>query len=168
MSGSEPVAKPIPNGAIVVGVDGSDTADRAVAWALRYAALEGRPFVIAHAFGALSTPEAAGLHFDGGATLAQFNEQLRARGEAVVAATTGKVAESNPSADITPVVEDGDPRQLLLRLAEQASLVVLGSRGRGPFSSLLLGSVTSAVAGRAGCPVVVIPPNDDSDGEPSS
>jgi nucleotide-binding universal stress UspA family protein len=70
--------------------------------------------------------------------------------------------------NITAVVEDGDPRQLLLRLAEQASLVVMGSRGRGPFRSLLLGSVTAAVAGRASCPVVVIPPNDDSDGEPLS
>jgi nucleotide-binding universal stress UspA family protein len=91
MSGSEPVVNPTPNGAIVVGVDGSDTADRAVAWALRYAALEERPLVIAHAFGALSTPEAAGLHFDGGATLAEFNEQLRARGEAVVAAPPGSL-----------------------------------------------------------------------------
>jgi len=90
------VANPIPNGAIVVGVDGSDAAGRAVAWAVRYAAREEQPLVIAHAFGALSTPEAAGLHFDGGATLAQFNEELRARGEAVVAAATAKVAESHP------------------------------------------------------------------------
>jgi nucleotide-binding universal stress UspA family protein len=167
MSESEPAVKPIPNGAIVVGVDGSDTADRAVAWAVRYAALEDRPLVIAHGVGAILTPEGADLYFDrGGANLALVNEQLRAGGEAVVAAASGKVAESNPSVGITAVVEDDDPRQLLLRLADQASLVVMGSRGRGPFRSLLLGSVTAAVAGRAGCPVVVIPPSDDREGEP--
>lgn len=88
---------PSPNGAIVVGVDGSDTADRAVAWAVRYAALEDLPLVIAHGVAAISTPEGADLHFDrGGATLALVDEQLRAGGEAVVAAATGKVAESPP------------------------------------------------------------------------
>ena len=165
MSESEPVASPMPNGAIVVGVDGSDTADHAVAWAARYATLEDRPLVIAHAFGAIGEADAAGLHLDGGA-FAIIYKQLHAGGEAVVAAATRKVAESHPSIGMTTVVEDGDPRQLLLRLAERASLVVMGSRGRGPFRSLVFGSVTAAVAGRAGCPVVVIPPNDDRDGEP--
>jgi nucleotide-binding universal stress UspA family protein len=61
------VANPIPNGAIVVGVDGSETADHAVARATRQASLEDRPLVIAHAFGAIGQAEAAGLHFDGGA-----------------------------------------------------------------------------------------------------
>src|SRR5438270_10401063 len=59
MSGSEPVANPIPDDAIVVRVDGSDTADRALAWAARYATLEDRPLVIAHALGTIGTPGAA-------------------------------------------------------------------------------------------------------------
>ena len=168
MSGAEPVPSPIPTGAVVVGVDGSEAADRAVTWAARYAALEDRPLVMAHAHGTMGAPEAAGLQFDGGATFALVYEQLRAHGEAIVAAATAKVAESDPSLGVTSVVEHADPRQLMLRLAEQASLVVMGSRGRGPFRSLLLGSVTAGVAGRARCPVVVIPPDEDADEEPSS
>lgn len=157
---------PIPHGSIVVGLDGSETADRALAWAARYAALEDRPLVIAHAFGPIGTQEAAGLAFDGGASFSLVYEQLQAGGEALVTGATEKVAESHPSVGTTTVVEHTDPRQLLLRLAEHASLVVLGSRGRGPFRSLLLGSVTAGVAGRADCPVVVIPARDEPDEEP--
>jgi nucleotide-binding universal stress UspA family protein len=168
MSSSQPVADPIPAGAIIVGVDGSDTSDGALVWAASYAAREDRPLVIAHALSAIATPDAAGWHFDGGASFAVVYEQWRADGEAIAAAAAAKVAESHGTVGVTTVVEQGDPRQLLLRLAEQASLVVLGSRGRGPFRSLLLGSVTAAVAGRARCPVVVIPPNDDTGTEPPS
>jgi nucleotide-binding universal stress UspA family protein len=168
VSASEPEANVIPAGAIVVGVDGSETADRAVAWAARYASLEDRPLVIAYALGLVGTPEAAGLAFDaGGATFTLVYEQLQAAGEAVVAAATEKVGESHPSVVVSSVIEHSDPRQLLLRLADHASLVVMGSRGRGPFRSLFLGSVTAGVAGRAGCPVVVVPAGDEADEERS-
>jgi nucleotide-binding universal stress UspA family protein len=104
-----------------------------------------------------------GLHFDSGAAYALVYEQLHAGGEAVVADATATVAKSFPSLDVTTVIDEGDARGLLLRLAEHASLVVMGSRGRGPFRSMLLGSVTATVAGRAGCPVVVVPPSGDRD-----
>jgi nucleotide-binding universal stress UspA family protein len=158
----------VPTGAVVVGVDGSETAERALAWAARYAELEGSPLVIAHSLGFIGTPEAAGLVFDGGPSFAVIHEQLHADGEALVAAAAVKVADSHSSVSVSTVVEDRDPRQLLLRLAEDASLVVLGSRGRGAFRSLLMGSVSSAVAGRAGCPVVVVPAQDDVAGARSA
>ncbi|MFC7495961.1 MULTISPECIES: universal stress protein [unclassified Nocardioides] len=151
----------VPDGAVVVGVDGSETSDRALEWAARYAALEGRPLVIAHALGTIGAPEAAGMQFDGGATFALVYDQLRADGETIVAAATTKVADAHPSLETSTVIEHGDPRQLVLSLAEHASTVVMGSRGRGPFRSLVLGSVTATVAGRARCPVVVIPPAED-------
>jgi nucleotide-binding universal stress UspA family protein len=167
VSDSDAEATPIPRGAVVVGVDGSQTADRAVAWAGRFASIEDRPLVLAHALGPIVTPETSGWWYhDGGATFEWFYEKLHAEGEAVVEAATRKVAEAYPSVKISAVMELNDPRQLLLRLAEDASLVVTGSRGRGPFRSALLGSVTSTVAARAGCPVAVIPSSDDSDGEP--
>jgi nucleotide-binding universal stress UspA family protein len=157
----------IPNDAILVGIDGSETADRALAWAARYAALEDCPLVIAYALGMIATPEVSGFAFDGGARFVQLLEQVQEDGEALVAAAKAKVAESHPSVSVTTVVEHSDPRQLLLRLAENASLVVMGSRGRGAFRSLFLGSVTAGVTGRASCPVVVIPARDDEEGEPS-
>ena len=163
MSASEPAADAIPEGAIVVGVDGSETADRALAWAASHAALEDRPLVIAYSLPLIGTPEAAGLTFDAGGGFAIVYEHLLDSGQALVAEATEKVAKANPSVKVTTVVEHNDPRQLLLRLAETASLVVMGSRGRGPFRSLFLGSVTSGVAGRARCPVVVIPARDDGE-----
>ena len=90
------------------------------------------------------------------------------RVQAAIRLAIDKVAESNPSVSTTSVVQDADPRQMLVRLGQDASLIVMGSRGRGTFRSLVLGSVTAAVAGRVGCPVVVIPPSDDRGGETSS
>jgi nucleotide-binding universal stress UspA family protein len=164
MSETEPPAEPLPKGAIVVGVDGSETAERALAWAARHADLEGKTLVIAYALGFIGTPEAAGLAFDGGPSFAIIYEQLQAGGEELVAAATARVAESHPTVAVRTVVEDMDARQLLLRLAQNASLVVMGSRGRGALRSLFLGSVTAGVAGRAECPVVVIPARDEAGG----
>ena len=162
MNGTERTSNPIPSGAVVVAVDGSETADRAVAWAAKYAASEDQPLVIAHAFDAIGRPEAMGVHHvDGGAMYAQLSENLRIGGEELVKAAIDKVGASYPSLSATSVVEDSDPRQMLLRLGEDASLLVMGSRGRGTFRSLVLGSVTAAVAGRVGCPVVVIPQSGD-------
>lgn len=163
MSESEPEAATIPEGAVVVAVDGSETADRALEWAARYADLENRPLVIAHSLGFIGAPEAAGMTFDGGGSFVIIYEQWRAGAEALVAEAAGKVAESYPSVSVTSVIEQSDPRQLLLRLAEHATIVVMGSRGRGRFKSLFLGSVAAGVAGQAGCPVVVIPARDDSE-----
>ena len=158
------MADTIPEGAIVVAVDGSETADLALAWAARQAGLEARPLVIAHALGDPYVMVSGGYHFNSGTMYSVVVEQQRAEGDAVVAAATHQVAESHPKVDVTAVMEPVDPRQLLLTLAENASLIVMGSRGRGAFRSLLLGSVTSAVAGRAACPVVVVPAKDDADG----
>src|SRR5262245_52048463 len=163
MSASEREAERIPEASVVVGVDGSETADRALDWAAGYAALENRPLVIAYSLPLVGTPEAAGLTFDAGGGFAIVYEHLLDSGNALVAEATEKVAKTHPDLSVTTVVEHNDARALLLRLAADASLIVMGSRGRGPFRSLFLGSVTSGVAGRASCPVVVIPARDEGD-----
>jgi nucleotide-binding universal stress UspA family protein len=53
---------------------------------------------------------------------------------------------------------DGNPAEQLLRLSANAQLIVLGSRGRGGFTGMLLGSVSQNVLHHAVCPVAVIPP----------
>jgi nucleotide-binding universal stress UspA family protein len=67
-------------------------------------------------------------------------------------------------ADLQVRVQEGHPTKVLLDAARGARMLVLGSRGHGGFAGLLLGSVSSACAERATCPVVVVhgdnPPPD--------
>jgi nucleotide-binding universal stress UspA family protein len=60
--------------------------------------------------------------------------------------------------DVVTAVVDADPRLALVDLSTEAHLVALGSRGRGPLRSALLGSVSASVARHAHCPVVVCRP----------
>lgn len=145
---------PIPNGAVVVGVDGSDHSARALAWAADEAALDHRPIVLVHAVGSLGTPGTVWLT-EGNPTVTRMLEE----GEEIVAASTQKVLARYPSVEIHTRVVTKDARQALLELGATASIVVVGSRGRGPVGSLLLGSVSAAVARHATCPVVVVRPH---------
>lgn len=76
-----------------------------------------------------------------------------------MAATTARVRDRHDRVEVTQVRSDADPRNALLDHARQAAMVVLGSRGRGPVASLLLGSVSVAVSTHASCPVVVLRPD---------
>jgi nucleotide-binding universal stress UspA family protein len=67
------------------------------------------------------------------------------------------------------VVEDRRPAEALVELSNDADLLVVGSRGRGGFTELLLGSVSHATVLHAACPVVVVPSprNERGAGQPS-
>jgi nucleotide-binding universal stress UspA family protein len=73
-----------------------------------------------------------------------------------------------PSLECEGLAIEGQPAEVLLQeAATEGGLVVVGNRGRGGFSSLLLGSVSHQVVHHARCPVVVIP-HPDLDERPSS
>lgn len=146
---------PIPNGAVVVGIDGSETCASALTWAADEAALDHRPLVLAHAVGSLGTPGTVWL-----TETTAMVVQMREDGEQILAAAAQQVAARHPSVDVHTHVETRDARQMLLDLSAQAWTVVVGSRGRGPVRSLLLGSVSAALARHASCPVVVVRPHD--------
>lgn len=148
----------IPQGAVVVGVDGSQHASHAVDWAARHAANESRPLVLLHA---VDTQWAAitGMA-QGGVDPTPYLDQADLAGQAILDTALARVGPARPDGAIHTRTVRSDPRSALLRAAESASQIVLGSRGRGPVRSLLLGSVGAHVAGHATCPVVVVRPHN--------
>ncbi|HEX2706288.1 MAG TPA: universal stress protein, partial [Candidatus Lustribacter sp.] len=66
------------------------------------------------------------------------------------------VRAEHPELSVTTLISEGDPAQTLAEAGREAGLVVVGSRGRGGFSGLLLGSVSHRVIHTATCPVAVV------------
>lgn len=132
---------------LVVGVDGSDSALRALDWAVDEAALHGLPLQVVHAStweryeGMAQGPERPG-------------EQVLAEGIATSAAEAARCRQ--PDVEVCAEVVADEAVTALLRAGHYASVLVLGSRGRGEIAGLLLGSVGQAVAARARCPVIVV------------
>ncbi|MFJ8855384.1 universal stress protein [Streptomyces sp. NPDC102437] len=135
---------------VVVGVDGSEGSLRALDWAAAEAARTRLPLRLVHA--------SLWEHYEGLRPPADPQvpgEQLLA--EHLVASARDRVRDLSPEVSVVADVQPEDPVATLVRESHEASLVVLGSRGRGRIAGMLLGSVGLALAGRSHCPVVVIP-----------
>lgn len=135
---------------IVVGVDGSTHGEAALEFAAEEAALRGARLrvVCAWEFPMVVAPM--------GVYPAESFEGLRDDVEAVMRASVARVAEIQPLVECDGVTIEGQPAALLLREAQDADMIVVGSRGRGSVASLLLGSVSQEVVRHASCPVVVV------------
>jgi nucleotide-binding universal stress UspA family protein len=146
-------------GSVDVGADGSPGGDAAVEWAVRHATARRRPLTLVTATG---DPEDSAEIL--GSAEARRVLQLKARRASEHA--LGVVDRIAPGLDIDVRLPLQDPRQALIDISDHASVVVVGTRGRGPVRSLLLGSVSTVVAAQARCPVVVVRPGDrDDDGD---
>lgn len=151
----------VPGHTILVGVDGSETSDRAVAWAAEQAVLEGLTLTLVHATGVVGA--ASMLWMDqAGVDSAVAMEGVRRDGEELLAAAADRATAAAPDVQVRGIVAEGDAREALLDLAPDASMLVVGSRGRGPVRSLLLGSVAHALTREPRCPVVVHRPVGES------
>jgi nucleotide-binding universal stress UspA family protein len=128
-------------GAVVIGVDESVFSGQALRWAAEQASLEGRRLLLANASGPVNASWG-----DHSMDHNRHGSDLLDRARAAVASIDVEVDE---------VFEVTDPATLLIDLSHSAHLVVLGSRGRGPVRSHLLGSIGLRVLRHAGCPVVV-------------
>jgi len=138
------------SGPVVVGVDGSASSKQALAWAARWAKLTGTSLV---ALTAWSLPTTYG--WGGPAPLPEdFDPEGLARGS--LEESVSQVLGGHPDIDVTTEVAEGHPALLLTERSKTASLVVVGSRGHGAFTGMLLGSVSEFVITHAGCPVVVV------------
>jgi nucleotide-binding universal stress UspA family protein len=137
---------------IVVGVDGSDSAKRALEWAIAEAKIRQAQLTVISAWQIPSVVLASPV-----ATAAYDDEAWRqAATETVDAAVQSVAADGLPAALDRQVIE-GPPAKVLVDAGKDADMIVVGSRGRGGFAGLLLGSVSQQVAHHASCPVVIVP-----------
>lgn len=137
-------------GTVVVGLDGSPPAERALTWAVADAVREGRTLTLLYAASLTAT--------FGDATAGVWSEVqdvMRREGARILGDARELVGRLAPDLTVESRYEVNDPRQALLTASETASLIVIGSRGRGPVRSLLLGSVGVALARHARCAVLV-------------
>ena len=141
---------------IVVGCDGSESSQRAVAWAAEQAVAERRGLTLAHAVHAVTPAYIDAAILDP----AKARSALLTEGRTVLEAAREQAATKAPGLEIHEVLELLDPREMLLKMSQDAAMVVLGSRGRGQIRSLLLGSVSVALVRHARCPVVVHRPGN--------
>ncbi|MGY1941413.1 universal stress protein [Nocardia gipuzkoensis] len=164
----------ISNPPIVVGVDGSSVALAALRWATADAAHHQVPLHLVYAIGVLGD-------FGSGIELGQFDFDSYWQGvrDALETACAVAVSESAPIAqlDISTELVDAPPIPVLRDRSKTARLLVIGTHGLGAINRRLLGSVSTALARHAACPVAVIPetsaPSDGPvavgvDGSPSS
>jgi nucleotide-binding universal stress UspA family protein len=136
---------------IVVGVDASPHSTAALLWALGQAQSKSGEVV------ALLSWQVPFIGMPGGFD----QDELEAGAKALLRQTVEAVAPS-PPAPLRTVVAEGDPIESLLKAAEDADLLVLGTRGRSAFAGLLLGSVSQAVSAHAPCPVVLVKRSDEA------
>nr|WP_106432386.1 universal stress protein [Streptomyces sp. LaPpAH-108] len=134
---------------LVVGVDGSDSSLVAVDWAVDEAARHGLPLKLL--YGSLWERYEGGLPSLGGE---RPSEQVLA--EHIVGSAAERAERRDPDVKVTTGIVPREGADALVRAGDEASAVVTGARGRGPFTSMLLGSVGLAVAARASCPVIVV------------
>jgi nucleotide-binding universal stress UspA family protein len=142
-------AKPV----VVVGVDGSPDAARALRWAQDEARRRNATLLLVNG---VEVGAAAASPYGSGVLM----EQLEEGGEAVLMEALKEVRANGFEAEGR--IEMGSAAHALIEASRGADLLVVGSRGHGGFVGLLLGSVSAACAHHAHCPVVIIRPEERS------
>jgi nucleotide-binding universal stress UspA family protein len=133
---------------IVVGVDGSDESKAALRWAAQQARYTGATLDVVTAW---QLPLAFGW-------TAAFPEAYDPVADAkqVLDDVIEEVLGPDPDVVVRRLVEEGQAAAALLELSKGASELVVGSRGRGGFTGMLLGSTSNQCVHHASCPVVVV------------
>src|SRR5215475_15200740 len=137
---------------IVAGTDGSEESLRAVGWAAREAALRGAPLRIVSAE---ESPPGM-ITRAGPGEQKRVTDVLLAERDQALAAAAERAAKTAHGVLIDTDSVTGSVDEAVTGAGSGALMLVLGSRGRGAFTALLLGSVSRYVASHASCPVVVI------------
>jgi nucleotide-binding universal stress UspA family protein len=136
---------------VVVGVDGSDASSSAIAYAYEQASSRGVGLTVVHAWWLdnMDDVAAAAIWTVDWQTFAMEEQTL-------VAESLAGWQEKYPDVPVRRHSVRGLPVEALIRQSKSAALVVVGTRGRGGFGGLLLGSVSQGVMHRAECPVAIV------------
>lgn len=139
---------------IVVATDDSPSANRAIDAAVKIAKATASPLAIVTVGGNITGAELRELAAVGG----DLTSRLEAAANEILDRARLRAAGEGAS-DIRVSTGWGDPTEAIIEtvLREKADILVIGRRGRGPLSGLLLGSVSQKLASLAPCKVLVVP-----------
>ncbi|MEU8322503.1 universal stress protein [Nonomuraea sp. NPDC048881] len=141
-------------GEVGVGIDDSGVCEPAIGYAFEQARLRGATLRLIHAWQIPVHAFAPEIAYD--------VDEVRAAQRAVIRTRTAGWRERCPEVTVVEDVQSAHPVEAIT--GAPCDLLVVGSRGRGAFGSLLLGSVSRGVLHHARCPVAVIRPADDAEG----
>ena len=139
---------------IIVGVDGSHGAHRALDWAMKQAAAKHAHLTVVTVH-AVPVSGWTGDPIILGADVPEL-EKTRQAAQEMVAKAAAQLGETRP-ASVTVHAVNGFPAEELINASRDADLVVVGARGAGGFTRLLMGSISNQVVHHSHCPVVVVP-----------
>jgi len=140
-----------PQGPVVVGVDGSPHSEETVGWAIDHASRHGLVLEVLHAYAIPVYPGVVPYVPPDEITRATSDFESR-----VAAETLAGWRERYPDVEVTVRVEHGRPGPMLVEATSRASLTVVGSRGRGAFLGMLLGSTSQSLLQHASGSVAVL------------
>ena len=143
---------------IIVGVDGSGHSQRALEWAMHEAAVRQVPLTV------LTVNEAVRGYYSSMAVYADDpvrTEDARKLAQAETDEVLARLDEPRP-ASVTVKAVHGFPVEELINAGKDADMIVVGSRGAGGFTRLMMGSVADQVAQHAHCPVLIVPAENRS------
>lgn len=150
----------IPQGSVVVGIDGSEHSTRALHWAADQAHFFHAPLTILHALGAIDPYWMVQPVVD----VQALKDSMVSTSEELLAEARQLALADHPDLTVAVGWKSEDARHLLIEASEQAGLVVVGSHGHGRFKRLLLGSVSVGLTRHAHCPVAVVRPGGTGGG----
>jgi nucleotide-binding universal stress UspA family protein len=139
---------------IIVGVDGSGHSQRALEWAMKEAAIRHTPLTVLTVHEAMRGYYTTVAVYPGDpARTEEAQKAAQAEADQVLADLEGPRPES-----VTVKAVHGFPVEELVNAGRDADMIVLGSRGAGGFTRLLMGSTAGQVLQHADCPVLIVPP----------
>ncbi|MCU1683046.1 MAG: hypothetical protein JWQ81_3785 [Amycolatopsis sp.] len=141
----------VPDGPVVVGIDSSPFSEAALEIAFDEASIRAVPLIAVHAWTDAAIDEVYGM-----SRLSTWWETRADDERRLLAERLAGRQEKYPDVAVERVLARDNPRQVLLDYSAKAQLVVVGSRGRGGFRGLLLGSTSQGLAHHAKCPVLVV------------